>query len=120
MKWWKAKTRNPVDDPTALVNLLVSLGWVTRDEADFALATHKTEHAKLRIGEVLVKTSGLSKGQLAEALFKQRAMRGQLDPEAVAEHAQLIYEAAQAQGQDALRELAQAAEGLRYGLSHKR
>lgn len=68
------KKPSPATDPTSILNLLVSLGWLARADADAALE----EQRDRLIGQILVQRGLVSAEQLDSALLQQKILRGQI------------------------------------------
>lgn len=65
------------EDPTSLGNVVIKLGWCTKDQV--AKVVQKIEEAyDSRIGKFLLDEGLINEEQLQEALYHQRAMRGQV------------------------------------------
>lgn len=74
--WKKKPNLNPSDDPTALCNLLVVIGWVSKDQIENALQ-RKCE--KL-IGQTLIEMHLITQEQLDEVLQQQQVLRHEITP----------------------------------------
>ena len=65
------------DDPTAIGNLLIGLGYCSKDDIESALS----EMEQRRVGETLVAMNVISAEQLDRALKLQRMKRRQMSPQ---------------------------------------
>jgi len=71
---------SPAKDPTALLNILVHLGWLTAETAHRALLAKEDK----LIGQTLLELGLLTEDQLEEALFQQQVARGKVSIREVA------------------------------------
>jgi hypothetical protein len=65
---------SPGEDPTSLCNLLISLGWISRDVLSRAIDRKQDE----LIGQTLIEMKAITQEQLAEALHQQKVARKQI------------------------------------------
>ena len=73
--------RNPSNDPTALIALMIKHGLVKEEAVDCVLEKAKASGRK--VGEVMVEMGLIDADQLDEALFRQQIARGQSNKSAV-------------------------------------
>lgn len=56
-------------------NVLLRLGWVTKEQLDKAVEVQRAHERKTRLGEILVTMGAITRDQLSEALSTQKQMR---------------------------------------------
>lgn len=56
-------------------NILLKLGWITKDQLEKAVEAQKQNERGTRLGEILVGMGAITRDQLHEALSKQKKMR---------------------------------------------
>ncbi len=74
---WKSQRERAMEDPTSLGNILVMLGWCTKDQIVAAVKRIEAAYDN-KIGRYLITEGIISEPQLEEALFRQRMERGQI------------------------------------------
>ena len=68
-------------DETSLGNILVELGFISKEQLQEAIAVQRTRVPE--IGGILVELGFITQEQLEEALLKQRILRGKAKPREV-------------------------------------
>jgi hypothetical protein len=73
-RFWKREKPQASDDPTALCNILLGLGWANQEKIKRALDTKGDR----LIGGLLVEQKVITLDQLEDALLRQRMARGKI------------------------------------------
>lgn len=68
---WGRK-KHPDQDPTSIANILVSLGWVTKEQVALALSSQRDK----LIGQVLIEMGAVTQAHIDHALLHQAHKRG--------------------------------------------
>lgn len=75
--WWRSKSKSyePKKDPLSIGNVLLKIGYISRDQLN-ALGDEYTNRADKRLGEFLIEQKTITSEQLEIALLHQRMIRG--------------------------------------------
>jgi len=75
---------SPCDDPTSIGNILIELGFITREEFDEKIRKFQEAKIETLLGQFLVIEGGVTPQQLERALMRQVKMRnGGIDHDSI-------------------------------------